>query len=108
MVYMAHDRNHRRPRYSFGCSALFASCGFGDFLCGLLLKADYACLRTEETRHFAGQLSVQCLVDGRKHALCQQPCDQILRADFQLLSQIFNADALGDSDAARNRQRLVR
>ena len=74
----------------------------------LLFEGDHVGFGAEEARHFAGQFGVERLVDGGEHAARQQTRDQIFRANFQLLGQILHADALGDGDVARDRQRLVR
>src|SRR5258708_8421310 len=64
--------------------------------------------RTEEARHLTGQFRVERLVDGGEHTATQQARDQILGANVELLGQIFDADAFGDGDVARDRHRLIR
>ena len=61
----------------------------------------------ELRRHILHHLGVKRLVHGDEDAAHQQGCDQILGADFELLRQIFHADAFGDGDLARDGHRLV-
>ena len=78
--------------------ASFASCSS---------KRDDVGVGAEEARHLVGQFGVERLVDGGEHTAHQQARDQVLGANFELLRQILYADAFGDRDVARDRQRLV-
>src|SRR6266566_47354 len=108
MINMAHDRDHRRPRDAFSSCAFLTSSSFGNFLGCLLFKTNYAGFRPKEPRHFASELSIESLVDSRKHAFGKQTRNQVLRADAKLLGQVLYADPLGNRDVARDRQGLVR
>src|ERR1700756_1112420 len=108
MIHVAHDSNHRRTRYTFRRYALFTGRGLNNIFLCLFFKADYVGVCPEESRHLAGELGVERLIDGGEHAPHEQPRNQILRANSQLFGQILDADALGDRDASSNRQRFVR
>ena len=107
VIDVTHNCDHRRARNSF-CAAFFGGSSFGSFFRGLLFEADDVRLCAEEPCHFAGQLSIQILVDGREYAFRQQPRDQVFCADLQLLGKIFYADSFGDGDVPRDRQRFIR
>ena len=79
-----------------------------NFLGGLLFEGDDVGVRSEEARHLAGQFGIERLIDGGENAAEQQARNQVLGANSKLLRQIFDADAFGDGDAARDRLRLVR
>src|SRR5438105_12196711 len=108
MIDVAHDSNPWRTRHTFRRRAFFAGRGLDNIFLCLLFKADYVGVCSEESRLLAGKLSVERLIDGGKYAAHEQRRNLILRADPQLLGQILDADALGDCDASRNRQRFVR
>ena len=107
VIHVAHDGDYRRTRHAFGWSSFFTRGGFRNFLRSLLFEGDHIRVRSEETRHLAGQFGVQRLVDGGEHTAHQQAGNQILGAKSQLLSQILDADAFRDGDAARDRLRFV-
>ena len=51
---------------------------------------------------FLDQLAIERLVDGDEDTLHQQRGDEILAANFELLGEIFHADAFGHGDGARD------
>ena len=107
MINVAHDRDHRRTRYTFNTT--FFSCGrVGNFLLCLFFKADDVRIGSEKTAHFGGQLRVERLIDGGEYATRQKAGDQILGANAQLFRQILDADAFSDGDVARDRKRFIR
>ena len=55
--------------------ASFVRGGLGDFLGGLLFEGDHVGVGTEEARHFAGQFSIERLIDGGEHAASEQASD---------------------------------
>src|SRR5262249_59438884 len=57
--------------------------------------------------NFAGQFSIESLIDRGEHAAREQPRDQVLGADVKFFGEIFDTDAFGDGDVPRDRQRLV-
>ena len=107
VIDVPHDRNHGRTNSSFR-SSLFAGRSRIDFLRCLLFERDHIRVCTEESRHFTGQLRIECLVNRGEHAFHQKPRNQILRSNIQLFREIFYADAFRDRDAARNRLGLIR
>ena len=107
VIHVAHNRDHRRPRCHLD-SSFFSAGRSVDILRRLFLKRDHIRFRPEEAGNFAGQLRVERLIDGGKNAAREQARDEILSPDFQLLSEILNADAFCDRDVARDGQRLIR
>src|SRR5437667_7006847 len=73
MIDVAHDSNHWRTRHTFRRYALFAGRGLDNIFLCLLFKADYVGVCSEESRHLAGKLSVERLIDGGKYAAHEQP-----------------------------------
>ena len=71
MVNVAHDGDHRGPRNRFGASSLFTGSSFGNLLGSLLFEADHVGVGAEEASHFAGELSIECLIDGRENTAGQ-------------------------------------
>src|SRR5262249_39896642 len=71
-------------------------------------KADHAGLSAEMARQVLGQIGVQSLVHGCQNALHQQARNQVFGANFQLLRQVFYADAFRDRDGASDGKGLVR
>jgi len=59
------------PGGGFDIPAFLAGRGIGNFLGGLLFESDYIRICPEEPCHLAGQLGVECLVDGGKDSASQ-------------------------------------
>ena len=108
VVDVTHDGDDRRTRRNFDGGFLSARSGGVDVFRSLLFEADHVGLGAEEARHFAGEFGVERLVDRGENAATEKARDQILRANVELFRQIFNADAFGDRDIARDRHRLIR
>ena len=104
VIDMAHDGDDWRTRASFRRSSFACGGGIRNFFRRVLFECDYVCLSAKETRHFDGEFRIKVLIDGGKCTAGKQTRDQILRADFEFLRQIFDADALGDGDAASDRR----
>ena len=107
VIHVAHNRDHRWPRCHLD-SGFFSAGSSVDILRCLFLKRDHIRFRPEEAGNFAGQFRVERLIDGGKNAAREQTRDEILSPDFQLLSEILNADSFCDRDVARDGQRLIR
>ena len=73
MIDVAHDSNHRRTRHAFRRRAFFAGRGIDNIFLCLLFEADHVGVCSEESRHLAGKLSVERLIDGGKYAAHEQP-----------------------------------
>ena len=58
-------------------------------------------------RHVLHHLGVERLVHGDEDTAHQQRRDQVLGANFELLGQVLDADALGHRDLAGDGQRLL-
>ena len=109
VIDMAHDGDHRRTRDApmrrplrrrlLRVAVSFANCSS---------KVMTSVLGPEVARHVRGQLGVERLVDRGENATRQQPGDQVLGANAQLLRQVLYADAFRNRDVPRNRQRLAR
>ena len=84
VIDVAHDGDHGRARNAFAGRAFLAGGGVGNFLGGLLFEGDHVRIRSEEACHFAGQFSVESLIDGGENAAHQQARDQILGAHSQV------------------------
>ena len=80
---------------------------FGDgFVFGIFLISDDGSFGAEIVTEIDSQSLIQSLIQGRKHALIQQPLDNVFRFDIQLLGQLFYRDAFGQSDGFRYRKWL--
>ena len=108
VIHVAHDRDDRWPRYCFGSTVFARGCRVSNFLLRLLFKADDIRVSSKEASHLTGQFRIKRLVDGREHTSRQQPSDQVLGANIQLLRQILHADAFRNRDAPRDGLWLVR
>ena len=93
-----------------GTSSIVGVLGFEHFFDGLVRQlffvADDVGGRAELGGHVLHHLGVERLVDGDEDAAHEQGGDQVLGADFELLGQVLDADALGDGDLAGDGQRL--
>ena len=71
VIHVAHDGDHGWTRHTFSGCAFLTCGGVGNFFGGLLFEGDYIRIRSEETRHLAGQFGVERLIDGGKYAASQ-------------------------------------
>src|SRR5262245_39820036 len=109
MIDVAHDRNHRRPRRGRSSGCFFRNSGELRHILGcLLFESDDGGFGAEMASQVLGQVFVERLVHRGQHSLHDQARDQIFRANFELLRQIFDADAFGNRDRACDWQRLIR
>src|SRR5438552_18389911 len=108
VIHVPHDRNYWRTRNGLRSNAFVSRSCFGHIFLRLLLKADHVGVGSEETRHLAGKLRVESLIDGREHTASEQACDQILCTNAEFLREVLYANAFGDGDAARDGLRLAR
>lgn len=82
---------------------------FGDgFVFGIFLIRDDGCFGTEIATEIDSQRFIQSLIQRCKHAFVEQPLDDVLGFNIQLVSQLFNRHAFGQSDGFGNRERLER
>ena len=107
VIDVAHDGDHRRTR-DRQCATLFASAFCrSSLLRHLLFEGNYVCAGPEMASHFGGEFCVERLVDGGENSARQQPGNQVLGANAQLLCQVLYAGAFRNRDVPRDGQRLA-
>ena len=103
VIDVAHHRDDRGARGDvFGLRLARV------FLQQLFLEALHLDVGAELARDHRRGFGVERLVDGHHQPLHQQLREDVLRADVELIREIFYGDALGERDRARNRRRRRR
>ena len=107
VVDVAHDRDHRCARHLDHLRLVRFEHLFDGLVFQLLFVADDVGRGAELGRNVLHHLRVERLVDRDEDAPHEQRRDQVLGANFELLGQVLDADALGHRDLAGDGQGLM-
>jgi hypothetical protein len=98
---VTHDGNDGRADDLDETSGVLEE-AFDGLILDLLFDGDDLRVGAELTGNGFDELGVERLVHRDHHATEEQSGDEVLTADFQLLGEVLDRDALGDGDGARD------